>query len=160
MFERFLKKPKRVEFSVDGKPPKKSKPSMWSQDSNQTQLVFNLRQKAYETMQKYGLENFHGPVKLTLTVYDPNPIERADRHDYLGDLDSLIQGVFDSLQPSPPEINNFNIHQAFKETPEIRHDVPLIIADDAQITCTVSQKRKNENPYYTVLIESDEEFKT
>ena len=46
-----------------------------------------------------------------------------------------------------------------KETEEIRHDVPLIIADDAQITSTVSQKRKNKNPFYTVLIESDKILK-
>jgi len=137
---------------------KKTQPSLWSKDSNQTQVVFDLRQKAYETIQKAGLENFHGPVKLSLTVYDPNPVDRKDRHDYLGDLDSLIQGVFDSLQPSPPEVNKLEIHPLLKETKEIRNDLALIIADDAQITTTVSKKRKSDKPFYTVLIEKDTMF--
>jgi len=82
----------------------KTKPSLWSENSNQTQLVIDLRQKAFEASKKVGLSgHLHGPVKLTLTVYDPNPLERKDRSDYLGDLDALIAGVFESLQPSPPE---------------------------------------------------------
>ena len=158
MFGKFQKKSKRIEFSVDGKPPKKTQPSMWSKDSKQTQLILDIRQKAYDTMKKEGLEKFRGPVKLILTVYDPNPAERKDRHDYLGDLDSLIQGVFDSLQPSPPENNKLIIHPMLKETKEIRHDVALVMADDAQITTTISKKRKSEKPFYTVLIEKDDDF--
>jgi len=148
MFGKFLKKSTRIEFSVDGKPPKKTKPSLWSENSNQTQLVLDLRQKAYDASKKLGLdEHFHGPVKLTLTVNDPNPLERKDRADYLGDLDALIGGVFESLQPSPPENNNLKIHPLLKEKKEIRHDVPLIVADDAQIANTVAQKRKNKKNF-------------
>ncbi len=162
MFDKFFKKPTRIQFSVDGKPPKKTKPSLWSKDSKQTELVLKLRQKAYETSKNEGLDDhFHGPVKLTLTIYDSNPVERIDRHDYLGDLDALIGGIFDSLQPSPPETNNLIIHPVFKEKNEIRHDIELIIGDDAQITTTVSRKRKNnknKEPYYTVLIEKDVDF--
>jgi Holliday junction resolvase RusA-like endonuclease len=158
MFGKFLKKPKQIKFFVDGKPPKKKQPSMWSIDSKQTQSVLDIRQIAYDVMKKEGLEKFQGPVKLTLTVYNPNPAERKDRHDYHGDLDSLIQGVFDSLQPSPPENNKLIIHPMLKETKEIRHDVALVMADDAQITTTVSKKRKNEKPFYTVLIEKDDDF--
>jgi len=117
-----------------------------------------LDKKPTKLSKKAGLEYFHGPVKLTLTVYDPNPVDRKDRHDYLGDLDSLIQGVFDSLQPSPPEINKLEIHPRLKETKEIRHDVALIIADDAQITTIVSKKRKSDKTFYTVLIEKDTMF--
>ena len=156
MSEKFLKNSHRIEFSVDGKPPKKTKPSLWSENSNQTQLVLDLRQKAYDASKKVGLnEHFHGPVKLTLTVYDPNPLERKDRPDYLGDLDTLIGGVFESLQPSPPENNNLKIHPLLKENKEIHHDVPLIVADDAQIANTVAQKRENEKTFYTVVIEPD-----
>jgi len=162
MFGKSLKKSnkKRIEFTVEGKPPKKKKPSMWSKDSSQTQLVLDLRQKAHDSSK--GVKIFHeGPVKLTLTIYDSNPLERIDRHDYLGDLDALIGGVCDALQPSPPENNKLQIHDSFKEKNEIRHNVELIIADDAQITTTVSRKRKNNNnkkPYYTVLIEKDDDF--
>jgi len=162
MFEKFLKKPTQIKFSVDGKPPKKTKPSLWSENSKQTRLVLDLRQKAYESCKKEGLnEPLRGSVKLTLTVYDPNPLEREDRHDYLGDLDALIGGVCDALQPSPPENNNLKIHPSLKENKEIPHHDGLIIGDDAQITTTVSRKRKNsknEKPYYTVLIEKDDDF--
>jgi len=156
MFGKFLKKSTRIEFSVDGKPPKKTKPSLWSENSKQAQLVLDLRQKAYDASKKIGLnKHFHGPVKLTLTVYDPNPLERKDRFDYLGDLDALIGGVFESLQPSPPEINKLEIHPLLKEKKEIRHDVALIVADDAQIVMTIAQKRKNKKTFYTVMIETD-----
>ena len=157
MFDKFLKKSPRIQFTVDGKPPKKVKPSLWSENSKQTQLILDLRQRAYEESKKCGLdEHFHGSVKLTLTVYDPNPFERKDRHDYLGDLDALIGGVFESLQPSPPEDNNLIIDPLLKEKKEIRNDVALIIADDAQITTTVARKRKNKKSFYTVLIEKDD----
>jgi len=146
-----------IKFTVDGKPPKKIKPSLWSVNSNQTDLVVKLRQKAFEASKKAGLnEPFHGPVKLTLSVYDPNPLERKDRHDYLGDLDALVGGVFESLQPSPPENNKLKIHSLFKENKEISHDVALIVADDAQISTTVAKKRKNEKTFYTIIIEPDE----
>ena len=161
MFGKSLKKSnkKQIKFKVNGKPPKKKGRSMWSKDSSQTQSVLDLRQKAYDSSK--GVEIFHGPVKLTLTIYDLNPLERIDRHDYLGDLDALIGGVCDALQPSPPETNNLIIHSVFKEKNEIRHDIELIIGDDAQITTTVSRKRKNnknKEPYYTVLIEKDVDF--
>ena len=160
MFGKFLIKSFRIEFTVDGKPPKKVKPSLWSENSNQTQAVLDLRQKAFEASKKAKLsEHLQGPVKLTLTVYDPNPLERKDRHDYLGDLDSFIAGVFESLQPSPPETNLLKIDPLLKEKKEIRHDVALILSDDAQISTTVSQKRKiTGKPYYTVLIEKDNDF--
>jgi len=162
MFGKSLKKSnkKQIKFKVNGKPPKKKGRSMWSKDSSQTQSVLDLRQKAYDSSK--GVETFHdGPVKLTLTIYDPNPLERIDRHDYLGDLDALIGGVCDALQPSPPENNELIIHDLFKEKNEIRHDKELIISDDAQITTTVSRKRKNNKnngSYYTVLIEKDDDF--
>ena len=110
MFGKFLKKSIQIEFTVDGKPPKKTKPSMWSKNSNQTQLVLDLRQKAYDSSKRIEHNGYlHGPVRLTLTVYDPNPLERKDRPDYLGDLDALIAGIFESLQPSPPENNELVI---------------------------------------------------
>jgi len=156
MFCKFLKKTKRIEFSVDGKPPKKTTGSLWSENSNQTQLVIDLRQKAFDASREAGFkDHFHGPVKLTLTVYAPNPLERKDRHDYLGDLDALVGGVFEALQPSPPENNKLKIDPLLKANKEIRNDVALIVADDAQIATTLAKKRKNEKPFYTVRIESE-----
>jgi len=157
MFDKFLKKTSAIEFTVTGKPPKKTKPSLWSEKSNQTKLVLDLRQKAYDYSKKIGQKVYlHGPVKLTLTVYDPNPLVRKDRPDYLGDLDALIGGVFESLQPSPPENNNLKIHPLFKEQNEIRHDVALIIGDDAQIATTIAKKRQNPKTFYIVKIEAEQ----
>jgi len=156
-FKKFLKKLERIEFSVDGKPPKKTKPSLWSQKSKQTTQVVNLRKAALKALGEDGLDDrFHGPVKLTLTVYDPNPLERKDRHDYLGDLDGLVAGVFESLQPSPPETNKLKIHSLLKQNKEISHNVALIVADDAQIATTVAKKRENKKSFYTVIIEDDD----
>jgi len=101
------------------------------------------------------LDHFHGPVKLSLTVYAPNILERKDRHDYLGDLDALVGGVFESLQPAPKDNPELKIHPALKNIKNIGSDIPLIVADDAQITTTISKKRKNEKISYTVLIETD-----
>ena len=50
------------------------------------------------------------------------------------------------------------IHDSLKESKEIRNDIPIVMEDDAQITTTVSKKRKNEKPFYTVLIEKDDDF--
>ena len=152
----FFKKSRKIEFSVDGKPPKKTKPSLWSKNSPQTQQVVDLRKAALKAYNKEELDDyFHGPVKLTLTVYDPNPLERKNRHDYLGDLDGLVAGVFESLQPSPPENNKLEIDPKLKENKEISHDVALIVADDAQISTAVATKRKNKKPFYTVVVEDD-----
>ena len=158
MFGKFLKKSKRIKFSVEGKPPKKSTgPSLWSENSNQTELVINLRQKAFEASQKEGFDtHFHGPVKLELTVYAPNILERKDRHDYLGDLDALVGGVFESLQPAPKNNPELQIHPALKNVKDIGSDVPIIVSDDAQIATSITKKRKNPKSFYTVLIEVDD----
>ena len=157
-FQNFYKKSKRIEFRVDRKPPKKTKPSLWSVNSHQTQLVLDLRKKAYEESKKAGLDkHFSGRVKLDLTVYAPNTLLRKNTSDYLGDLDALIGGVFESLQPSPREINKLFIDPLLKENKEIANDVPIIVADDAQISTTIAKKLDNSESYYIVGIESDYE---
>lgn len=156
MFEKFFKKTNSIEFTVDGKPPKKMVGSMWSENSNQTPLVIKLRQSAFEASQKVKFKHLHGPVKLSLTVYAPNVLERKDRHDYLGDLDALIGGVFEALQPAPTN-PDLKIDPALKDVKDIGSDIPLIVSDDAQITTTVGKKiQRDGNSSYTVLIESDD----
>lgn len=157
MFGKFLKMNK-IEFTVNGKPPKKTKPSLWSKNSNQTQQVIKLRQEAYNSTKKLKDEYLHDAVKLSLVVYDPNPTERKDRSDYLGDLDALVGGVFEALQASPPENNNLEIHPLLKEAGEIRHNIPIIVADDAQITTIAAEKRTSKEQYYKVVIQRDDDF--
>ena len=67
IFKKIFRKSDRIEFRVDGKPPKKTKPSLWSEKSPQTQLVLDLRKKAYEESKKAGLDgHFSGPVKTDI----------------------------------------------------------------------------------------------
>jgi len=158
MFENFFKKTNSIEFTVEGKPPKKTIGSMWSENSNQTSLVIKLRQNAFEASQKVKFKHLRGPVKLTLTVYAPNVLERKDRHDYLGDLDALIGGVFEALQAAPTN-PDLKIHPELKNVEDIGSDVPLIVSDDAQVTTTIGKKiQRDGDPSYTVLIESDLSF--
>jgi len=154
----FLKKSNRIKFTVTGKPPKKTIGSMWSENSNQVQLVLNLRKNAFEAIKKIKLrEPFHGSVKLTLTVYAPNVLIRKDRHDYLGDIDSLIGGVFEALQQAPTN-PDLKVHPELKNARDISSDVSLIVSDDAQVTTALGKKIKRDGEIsYTVLIESDDE---
>ncbi len=158
MFDSFLKKSKRIEFTVNEKPPKKSsKGSIWSENNTKINLVTNLRQSAFEAIQKTGLNKpFHGPVRLTLTVYAPNIQYRKDREDYLGDIDSLIGGVFEALQPAPTN-PDLKVHPELKNAKDIGSDVPLIVSDDAQVTTAIGKKiKRDEKISYTVLIEKDD----
>lgn len=153
MLGRFLNNDK-IEFSVNGKPPKKTIGSMWAEKSNQTMQVVNLRQKAYEASKKAGFKHLSGPVKLTLTVYAPNILERKGRHDYLGDLDALIGGVFEALQPAPDN-PDLRIDPALKDAENISSDVPIIVSDDAQVTTAIGKKvRRDGEISYDVVIEA------
>ncbi len=43
IFNKLLKKSYHIQFSVDGKPPKKdAADSIWSEDSKQAKLIFNF----------------------------------------------------------------------------------------------------------------------
>jgi len=133
MFEKFLKKPTRIKFSVDGKPPKKTKPSLWSENSNQTQLVLDLRQKAYDASKKAGLdEHFHGPVKLTLTVYDPNPLERKD-------IFKILHSVKDIIKSEAKNDIYINVSSGSK-----------IQAIACMMACMMFNENENLIPYYAV----------
>ena len=116
-----------------------------------------LREKALEARKKAGLEKyFEVPVKFTLTVFAPNITQRKDSEDYVGDLDSLVAGVLDSLQP-PPEHPDFDINPIFKETDDIELKVPLIIEDDSQViqitAKKVSTNKTSNESFYKVVIE-------
>jgi len=152
----FFKKSNKIKFSVEGKPPKKTTGSLWSENSNQTELVVNLRQKAFEASKKANLKNhLQGSVKLTLTVYSPNILENKDRHDYVGDLDALVGGVFECLQPAPKNNPELKVDPALKNRKNIGSDLALIVADDAQIATTVAKKRQNEKTFYVVIVEKE-----
>jgi len=159
-FKKFLKKSERIEFTVEGKPPKKtSRESLWSKKSKQTKLIVNLREKAFEEYHNKGLaECFIGKIKFSLKVFAPNITKRKDSEDYVGDLDSLVAGVLDSLQP-PPEHPDFEIDPVFLEKDKVGPDFPKIIEDDAQVLEVIAKKVSTKDTsgltWYRVVIEPE-----
>ncbi len=143
-----------IKFKVDGKPPKKgTDESIWGE--RQGKSVFMLREKALEARNKAGLDKcFEIPVKFTLTLFAPNITQRKDSEDYVGDLDSFVAGVLDSLQPPPENNPEFKINPIFLKREDIGLKVPLIIEDDSQVVQVTAKKESTNNePFYKVVIE-------
>jgi len=138
---------KVIEFTVDGRPPKKSDAnSLWS--STEAEYVLKLRESAFEAREKNGMkECFQGPVKLELTIFAPNIQKLA--HDYVSDLDTMIAGVFESIQPAHPSAPNRII---FGKKPTIYPKIPLLIKDDSQIVYVKAEKKESQKNYYTIKI--------
>lgn len=152
-FNKFWKKGSSIKFTVEGRPPKKSVGSCWG--NKEAEFVFKLREKALDARTKEGFSDcFNGPVKLELTVYAPNITERKDTNDYVSDLDTLIAGVMESIQPAPtnPDIK---IDPIFQDRTDIGSGVPLIVKDDAQVVSITAKKIENEKMYYEIMIEEE-----
>jgi len=139
---------------VKGKPPKKtSKASLWSKNSNQTTLIFDLRKEAFEACNNAKIkDSIKGKIKFSLTVFAPNILKRKDSEDYVGDIDALVAGVLDSIQP-PPENDGFEIDPILEVKDKVGSDFPKIIEDDAQVVYVIAKKVKADIPSYTVVIE-------
>jgi len=152
-----MKKPIFVKFDVRGKPPRKhDNQSIWSHPKESRRVIL-LREKALESSK--GMDHeviFIGPVRLELVVFAPNILERNYKqiHDddpqaYVGDLDSFVAGVCESLKPNlevkgGPEFEGRN---------DISPSRPLIIDDDSQIVSIKAEKRTSEDIHYTVTVE-------
>ena len=145
----------KIIFDVDGKIPKKSN---WGTDD--AKLIIKFREAALCARNNAKLsEGYKGAVKLSLIVYAPN-IDNMDYkqtgdddpNKFIGDLDSLITGVCEYLQPAPtnPELI---IHSAFEGKDEIAPHIPLIIKNDAQIVEIDAKKVRDNNLCYHVEIE-------
>lgn len=143
-----------IEFRVEGKPPKKDgSQSLWSERSNQAELVFKLREKAVETKKEIKMEDyFHGLVKIKISIFSPY-ITVQDHHQHVGDLDNLVAGIFESIQPAS---NNETLrpNKIFDQNPDTAPHIPLLIEDDSQIVSLSAEKTKSDSSYYTVEIES------
>lgn len=154
-FNSLWKKHPRIHFIIEGRPPRKS---MWGKED--AKLIFKLRKEALKARSDVGLHDFfNGPVKIILTVYAPNVTDREykqsmdnDPKSYVGDLDSFVAGVCESLQPAPtnPEMDI----KIFEGHDEIGPEIPLIIKDDAQVVSIDAKKIIHDTRFYTVTIES------
>jgi len=144
-----------ITFTLEGRPPKKSDAnSCWG--SKEANYVFKLREKALEVRRKVGLDDcFHGPVKLELTVYAKNITNRKNTHNYVSDLNTLIAGILESLQPAA---NNptIKINPIFNEREDIGPKVPLIIEDDAQVITIIAKKIESKIQRYSLTISPTE----
>ena len=155
MFDKF-RKPTRIDFSVDGKPPKKSQ---WGTED--APLVAKLREVALDARKNVGMDGYYeGPIKLKLTIYAPNivdvdhkPTGDDDPTKFIGDLDSFVAGVCEYLHKGPKKgENKFEPHSIFDDKPEIGPDIPLIIFDDSQIVEINAKKELDDIIHYHVEI--------
>jgi len=146
----------KLEFDVDGKPPKKSN---WGKDN--ADMITKLREAALNARENNNIhECYTGPVKLNLIIYAPNIVDMNykqtgddDPKKFIGDLDSLVAGVCDYLHKGPkPGENKFEPHQLFLDKPEIGPVVPLIIFDDSQIVEINAKKEEDNTIHYHVEV--------
>jgi hypothetical protein len=144
-----------ITFTVEDRPPKKSDAnSCWG--SKEANYVLRLREKALEARTKAGMDGcFRCPVKIELLVYAKNLTNRKNTHDYVSDLDTLIAGILESLQPAAnnPDIK---INPIFDGRDEIGPKVPLIIEDDAQVVEIRAKKIESLSRRYILTISPTE----
>jgi len=137
-----------IEFTVYNRPPKKNEAkSVWS--SNQAKLVLDLRLAAYDAFLKAKLhEPFDGAVELELTIYAPNIINIGN-HTYVGDLDSFVAGISESLHVADSQVTPDEI---FKGHEEVYPTRPIIINNDSQIVSIIAKKVESDKLYYHVSV--------
>lgn len=141
----------RLEFNVDGKPPRKDGAnSMWGK-ANESSKIIMLRQSALTAMKRAGmLECFQSFVHVNLDLYVP-----VWQVESVGDLDNFISGICDGLQAIHP---NGEAHVRFSD-PQYEGIDPhktLLIANDSKVTSIYAAKhvQKDSSPvWYRVIVE-------
>jgi len=144
----------KINFRVEGKPPKKSQ---WG--TVDADLIVKLRESALIARKKSDFpEGYVGNVKLNLIVYAPNIANKDykqtgddDPKKFIGDLDSLVAGVCEYLQPAPTN-PDLEISSVFDGRDEIGPLISLIIKNDAQIVEINAKKELDETAHYYVEI--------
>jgi len=140
----------RIEFSVQGVPPKKhGEKSMWARGDEAPRVAL-LRQEALRARSEAGvtgcLSSFLS-VELTLLV----PAKDLEK---VGDLDSFVAGVCDGLQAAHPNAHAF--HSVFDSREHMDPKRPLLIEDDARvlsIRATKTLVNEGEEISYRVAVE-------
>ena len=84
-------------------------------------------------------------------MYSPNITDRSNSQTYLGDLDTFIAGVCESIQPADSKVIPNYI---FQGKDEVNPHLPLILHDDAQVVEVISKKVKDEKEWYTIVVET------
>jgi len=139
-----------VTFCVKGHPPKKtSEKSMWSTE-NQVPRLIELRKQALEARNQACLSNpFDEKISLELKLFGSEK-----ELDAIGDLDNLLSGVCDALQPKP---NNptLEVSKSFNspDLVEISPEKAILFENDANIHMLYAEKKiTSRDQYYTVTV--------
>ena len=141
-----------IVFSVKGTPPNnKNNKSMWGVES-QIESIIHLRMSALIALNEAGFSDpFNSHVYISLTINAPE-----DRIEKNIDLDNLISGVCDALQPKPgnPDIK---VHERFNnpDFADIHPDKPILFYNDNQIYGIEATKSKEETSCYTVTLRTE-----
>ena len=143
----------KIKFKVDGRPPRKSN---WG--DKDAELIIKLREAALAARKDAGVnEGYDKSIKIKLTIYATNILDVEykqngddDPDKFIGDLDSLVAGVCEYLQPAP-ENPDIKINPMLKKGDEISHDRALIIKNDSQIV-KIDAKKEIGKPHYNVEI--------
>ncbi len=140
----------RIKFVVSDVPPKKhGEKSMWAQE-NEAPRIVSLRKAALKARQEAGVNKpFTSLVAIEVHVFVP----RAQLES-IGDLDSFVAGVCDSLQAADTSVLP---HEVFnKLTGESGPRRPLLITNDARVVLILARKiafKESQKFRYEVAIE-------
>jgi len=143
----------RIAFTVQGPPPmKRGEKSMWAR-KDQAPRVAVLRKEALAARKLAGFDSpFSGAVRLEIQVFVPEAKFRS-----IGDLDNLITGVCDALQPAAAKVLPY-LHPVFLEdhNEQIHPTRSILFEDDSQVVSIVANKVITEGPevYYSVEVNS------
>lgn len=142
----------RIRVEVKGKPPRKNGcRSLWNK--SESERVLNLRLAVHKEQKKLGINGpLEGCVKIGLEVFAPNITDIESNMTYVGDADTFVAGICESIQPAHKNVKK--ISPVFKGHAEVKPNIPLAINDDAQVTEINARKIKNKNEKYVLVIET------
>ena len=138
----------KIEFQVEGKPPKKDGAnSMWGKNS-EAQNIVNLRNAAFRKREETIKEPFHSRVSLELIINAPeSELER------MGDLDNFITGVCDGLQAADPRAK---MSEVITQESIIDPRIPLLLFTDAKVFEISAKKVKSQEITWNYFIRLEE----
>ncbi len=142
----------KIKFKVEGRPPRKTEDrSCWSVNSKEWELIYKLRECAFEAKKPYGVDDyFKTNAKISIVINAPS-LTKKDEHEHIGDLDTFVAGIFEAIQPAPQN-ETLVVDEKLKNHPDIGSEIPLLIEDDSYITEVNANKIKNDDTFYEIEI--------
>jgi hypothetical protein len=140
----------KVEFTVDGRPPRKFRGgSVWSSD-DEAPLVKKLREHALQARNDVLMyQAFDCPVRLDITIYAKNTLYYRDSHNYVGDIDGFVSGVLEALESLNEQVIPHKIFEDSKMNPK----TAMLFENDAQVVEVHAKKIQSEDPSYIISVQ-------